>query len=63
MQKNLVEICYTSRVIANFVPYFVAMVTSKRGRKMGNENGKGKGKMKENKKKKRKGQVKVKEKG
>ena len=33
MNKNLADISYTDRVIANFVPNFVAMATGDDGRK------------------------------
>jgi len=35
MRKNLAKISYTSGVIANFVPYFVAMATGLDGGQLG----------------------------
>ena len=62
--KNLPKISYASRVIANFVPNFIAMATRgrgrERGRKMRKRKGKGKGKGKEKGKEKKKGKGKKK---
>ena len=61
-RKNLAKISYASRVIANFVPNFVAMATRgrgrERGRKMRKRKGKGKGKRKEQGKEKENGKEK-----
>jgi len=51
-RKNLAKISYASRVIAHFVPNFVAMATTKR-EKTGKDNGKEK---KEKRERQRKGE-------
>ena len=61
--KNLAKISYASRVIAHFVPNFIAMATRGREREWGRKIGKGKGKGKKKGKNKGKEKEKGKEKG